>query len=231
MMPFFSQSCSDMLAAFEQLPARQFPRMLASVTDPEELGREYRDMVRRFYDRAYRGGNVVDKTPSIDGVETVPFIQSVFPEARFVFCHRRALENVESRLRKWPAVPFDAHCREWGETMSLWRRVRRDLPPGHYREIELRRSILDLEGTVQNLKALVGCDDDAAQRMRATLTEESPSMIEGSEVGRVLDLDSMGWTASERASFLKTCRSELDSWGYSLDARYFADSTEATQAG
>ncbi len=223
MMPYFAQVHAQMLSAFERLPAREFPEMLAAVTNKDQLDAEFRSLVQRFYDRAYRGGNVVDKTPSLDAVRAVPFIHQTFPNARFVFCYRRALENVESRLRKWPAVAFETHCSEWGEIMSTWRRVRAELEPHQFWEVEIHRLFLDPTGEAIRLRNLVGGVEDDVAVIRDTLTEEKPSMIAGSEVGRVLDLDSMSWSSHQRTTFLKFCQTELDWWGYTLDHRYFAD--------
>jgi hypothetical protein len=69
----------------------------ADVTDRE---REYVYLAIRLF---ARGGRFVDKTP--ESCLRVPYLDALFPDATFVFLHRRAADNVASLLEAWQARP------------------------------------------------------------------------------------------------------------------------------
>src|ERR1700691_4163884 len=57
-------------------------------------------------------------------IYAAPVFTQMWPSAVFVFAKRRAIENILSRTRKFPSVPFKDHCASWSEAMSAWRSVR-----------------------------------------------------------------------------------------------------------
>src|SRR6185503_15022510 len=43
----------------------------------------------------------------------------ILPNAKFIFCKRRGIENILSRQTKF-AGDFEAHCQGWAFTMQAW---------------------------------------------------------------------------------------------------------------
>ena len=69
----------------------------ADVSDRE---REYVYLAIRWFTR---GRRFVDKTP--ESCLRVPYLEALFPAARFVFLRRRAADNVSSLMEAWRARP------------------------------------------------------------------------------------------------------------------------------
>lgn len=65
-------------------------------------GRE-RDYIYLAIQLAVRGCRFVDKTP--ENCLRIPYLEALFPDASFVFIHRRAADNVSSLIEGWRARP------------------------------------------------------------------------------------------------------------------------------
>ena len=61
-------------------------------------------------------------------IKALPSVMRLWPDARVVFVKRRGIENVVSRLKKFPDVPFESHCRQWRNCMRAWEQVRDAVP-------------------------------------------------------------------------------------------------------
>lgn len=46
----------------------------------------------------------VDKTPDPRMIKCVPRLKRAWPNAKFIFVKRRGIENLESRIKKFPYV-------------------------------------------------------------------------------------------------------------------------------
>lgn len=68
--------------------------------DVSDRERRYVNLAIRMF---ARGRRFVDKTP--ENSLRVPYLDALFPDARFVFLHRRAAENVNSLIEGWRARP------------------------------------------------------------------------------------------------------------------------------
>lgn len=68
--------------------------------DVTERERRYVNLAIRMFARAPR---FVDKTP--ESCLRIPYLAELFPDARFVFLHRRAADNVSSLMEGWRARP------------------------------------------------------------------------------------------------------------------------------
>jgi hypothetical protein len=68
--------------------------------DVSDREREYVNLAIRLVVRDRR---FVDKTP--ENCLRIPYLQALFPDASFVFLHRRAADNVNSLMEGWRARP------------------------------------------------------------------------------------------------------------------------------
>ena len=80
-----------------------------------QLVKQLRDLYIMYY------GNeaIVDKTPGLPMLRALPLLMLAFPNAKVVYCQRRGLENVASRMRKFPKAKFEGHCQQWAQTVQL----------------------------------------------------------------------------------------------------------------
>lgn len=76
-----------------------------------------------------------DKTPGFEAILAAPYINNAVPETKFIHVVRDGAKNIESRARKFPTVPFDAHCMQWTQDVLAWASVRRILSPGSFLEL------------------------------------------------------------------------------------------------
>jgi hypothetical protein len=66
----------------------------------------------------------LDKTPRPAMIIAAPILRRIWPEARFIFMKRRGIENIISRMTKFPALSFEDHCRDWRAAMESWVAIR-----------------------------------------------------------------------------------------------------------
>lgn len=69
----------------------------------EEVGERERDYIYLAIRLVVRGRRFVDKTP--ESCLRISYLETLFPDASFVFLHRRAADNVSSLMEGWRARP------------------------------------------------------------------------------------------------------------------------------
>jgi|SRR6516162_7911118 hypothetical protein len=160
----------------------------------------------------------VDKTPSLQMVRSVPILARTWPNARFIFMKRRGLENVMSRLRKFPTARFDGSCRRWASIMAEWRTVRASVP-GKSLEID-QRTLLDKSDTAAELAgAFLDLGDPEVEALALQLRDLRPEVTD--PTARVLDdVSETGWSSEQIAAFRVICGPEMEAYGYTYDGRY-----------
>lgn len=183
-------------------------------------------MLRRIY-RKYYGDLVhLDKTPGIPMLESLPLAILAWPNARVVFCKRRGMENISSRLSKFPLVPFGNHLRQWRQSFVMWRtskmKINKLLKHNNWfievdqfdmaiKPEEITRSVaslLDLNsGQQKNLLAQLGSDDRPEQTSIHTSHARS--------------IEQFGWTAEQIQKFKNECGKEMLNQSYSYDEKYY----------
>ena len=88
------------------------------------IGSAFRDLADRLFSSRYW----VDKTPNVDMIRLAPTLLRLWPKAKFIYMKRRGIENLMSRLRKFPdTITFHTHCADWAESMEVWEKVRTQL--------------------------------------------------------------------------------------------------------
>jgi len=70
---------------------------------------------------------IMDKTPNIIPIQNAPDLASFHQNAKFLHCARRHVDNIQSKLKKFPGQSFISQCREWAECNLAWERVKPDL--------------------------------------------------------------------------------------------------------
>ena len=94
-----------------------------------------------------------DKTADPGMILASPILRKLWPGSVFVFAKRRGIENVISRMKKFPGESFENHCAGWAGSMAEWRNIRQQLPPGCFIEVEQRDMIQQPERTARSLCA------------------------------------------------------------------------------
>lgn len=159
-----------------------------------------------------------DKTPDRAMIVSTTLLTRLWPTAVFVFAKRRGIENVVSRMKKFPDASFEAHCRSWAETMAAWRDVR----DGGIRRIEIDQYDIahDPAATAARLGSFLGLGKDENARMADEMTNGRPQRTDEESTHRILALEDCGWTQPQIAAFRTHCSHEMKAYGYTEDKRY-----------
>ncbi len=165
-------------------------------------------------------GKWLDKTPRPEMIEAAPVMQELWPNARFIFMRRRGLENVYSRLTKFPTISFKEHCQDWARNMEVWLRVR-DLLGGAPMEIEQLAVALEPERTAQEVAAFLGLDQVASRHLAKAFASDRPE-VTTKHFGTAMQIDRLGWTDQQIYTFRKECGPMMAAYGYSYTDSYFA---------
>lgn len=162
----------------------------------------------------------LDKTHHPPMIEAIPIIRELWPGSVFVFAKRRGIENVISRLKKFPDDPFEYACSNWAESMAAWRTIRPQLSPEYFIEVEQRDMIQRPEHTARRLCAFLQVDESAFPGAYTAMSTKRPEESAEGSAYKTSSLAESGWTAEQKETFLKHCETEMKQFGYTMDERY-----------
>jgi Sulfotransferase family len=197
-------------------------RHLIAALDPAAIETWIVNYFAAFLDVRMGRGQWVAKSP--DSYLTAPMIRSsrrlatMFPKAKFIFCARRGIENVMSRVKKWPEIPFGYHCQSWAHTFEEWFKVR---PALKGRELEVRQSDVALrpETVADDLKRFLGLSQEQRDGILRVFQGPRTEQLQLAQEHREIGLDETPWSGDHRAEFLDWCRPMMEAAGYGLRGR------------
>jgi hypothetical protein len=163
----------------------------------------------------------MDKSGNPEMIQAIPVLLRLWPDAGFIFAKRRGIENIASRLKKFPSHSFEYHCRDWTANMSAWRLIR-DLPGLQAIEMDQQDMAQNPEKAALDLAHFLNTDELAAARITLTFSRERPQQTEEGSATRTLDLNLVNWTSEQTDMFMRLCWNEMQSYGYSLTQDYWA---------
>jgi hypothetical protein len=160
----------------------------------------------------------VDKTPGPEMIEAAPYLHSLWPRARFIYCRRRGIENVKSQLRRFSNEPgvnlgFQEACHVWARCMDMWGGVRESLGET-FCEIDQGEMATNPEETVARLAVLLELTSTQAEALGNSLRDCHPEQTASSSAPE--SLEETGWSEEQRNFFLTACGSSMQAYGYSL---------------
>jgi Sulfotransferase family len=173
------------------------------------------EIIRRMFSE----GRWVEKTPNSDMIYLAPRLKQMWPKSRFIFMKRRFLENLQSRLRKFPMYDFEKNASEWTQAMAAWMDVRSHLA-GSAIEIDqdyLSRKPAEVAVALRDFLQLTEAE---AARLGQALKNNRPERT-SDLADTYIDLESLRWTQPQIDEFKRTCLRWMDVFGYSTDATYF----------
>lgn len=165
-------------------------------------------------------GDFIDKTPNILPIRYAKLIETSLENVRFVFCRRRGIDNVLSKVRMWPDLPFREHCTEWTDINDAWDNVK------------LRLSSPVLEAEYYDLST---APDVLASRIGDFLELDSPDrtvllheLSKDRPSGKPwVSLAETGWSDEQIDIFREVCGSAMERSGYGYDSYWVTGSTDA----
>jgi hypothetical protein len=169
--------------------------------------------------KLYPTGRWIDKTPKAEMIAVAPILREIWPNARFIFMRRRAIENVASRMRKFPTFSFDEHCADWASVMKTWLYVRDKLGNA---AIELDQVALarDPERFGQEMSRFLGLEGKTDILFKQAIKLDHPEQT-STAFASTYSLEKMDWTPEQKRKMIQSCGELMTSFAYGLDERYF----------
>lgn len=198
-------------------------QVLISNVDKEDLKSKICEIFKTITNDLNAKEPWFDKTGNPEMILSIPIISALWPESVFIYAKRRAIENIKSRLKKFPSHSFEAHCRNWTSHMSAWRRMREILATNRWIEIDQQRMIRHPEATSKHLQNFLHLDEHAKRVMTQIFESARPQESAEGSAEEVLALADTGWSQEMIDIFTQKCGSEMEAYGYSFDAKYFAE--------
>jgi hypothetical protein len=164
-------------------------------------------------------GRWLDKTPRPAMIVAAPLLRRVWPEARFIFMKRRGIENIISRMTKFPTVSFEDHCHDWARTMESWMTVRDSLK-GVAIEIDQLFLATRPEDAARGVADLLGLLPAELSGLAQDLRLDHPERT-AEHFGSVTTFNLSPWSAEQRDAFMRICGRTMDFYGYSMDDKYY----------
>ncbi len=182
--------------------------------------------LRQIY-RLYYGDEVLlDKTPGIPMLESLPLALMAWPHAKVIFCKRRAMENVQSRMIKFPKVAFEQHIKQWRQSFVAWRNSKQKINKLlKHNQWFIEVDQFDMATTpvlvVDSVSALLSFRPKERNVFLKQLSSEDRPEQTSSIQSKVKSLDEFGWSEAHIALFKEVCEKEMLLQHYSYDHHYY----------
>lgn len=161
----------------------------------------------------------LDKTPSNEMISLAHRLLSLWPNGKFIFMKRRAIENIASRQRKFPGIRFEDHCEGWRDSMYLWA-AHRSRFAGKAIEIDQHTMAMYPVAVAAMVADLLGLSvperDSLSHMLSQTRVEQTSADFRGT-----LTLETVGWSAREQMVFQRICAPMMQAYFYTEDGGYF----------
>ncbi len=187
----------------------------------DDLIKDVMEMMKKRMEAQFKGQKVwLDKTPDGRMVRAIPYLILMWPKARFIFTKRRAIENIESRLRKFKHLTFERNCEHWAKAMELWDKFKENIPERQRIEIDQREMALDPQDVAEKLGKFLGLDSKQIRGISDVFTNERHEYTGGNEKV-VKALGELGWSEEQLSIFRNICSPMNAKFGYSEDSNYY----------
>ena len=162
----------------------------------------------------------VDKTPNVDMIRLAPTLRRIWPRARFIFMKRRGIDNLMSRLRKFPdSIAFRTHCSDWSSAMEAWVAVRPELGTNGL-EIDQREMLLEPDYVGRRVGNFLELEEFEARSLGAMLRDDSLERTNGRR-DEIAAISEAGWSSEQITIFRDICGAAMRKFGYGFGKSYF----------
>ena len=178
------------------------------------------DLFYHEYNSLYSGTVWLDKTPGFEMIRAVPVLHRIWPDAKFIFAKRRGIENIISRLKKFPEVSFEKHCSTWMHCMEKWLEVR-DFVSGFAVEVEQREILINPQSAAEGIGGFLDLERPAVDLLHDAFRNEYPESTSGKTNHDATDLNQAGWSDQQIEIFRTSCGVTNRKFGYSETSSYY----------
>lgn len=193
--------------------------MIADI-DREQVKEQIFEIFRTMGESMHEGDVWLDKSPDSAMIQAAPYLVEIWPKSRFIFAKRRGIENIISRLKKFPNVSFEKHCIEWSKTMEAWLEVKDQISQNSI-EIEQREMALQPTDTAQKIGYFLQFNEEVVEKLAHSFSTQRPQSTGGTENPKALAIQETGWSDEQIEIFRKHCSEVSEKLGYSEDSSYY----------
>ncbi len=162
---------------------------------------------------------ILDKTPSVRIVQMVPDLNRFHANVRFIHCTRRHVDNVASKLKKFPEMTFTQACQTWARGNAAWLEVR-DTLDGNYLEFDFHTLVTNPEEIATRIATYLELDDEEEAAIAAYLISQRPQAAPTRDLTKFLRLSQLDWSSEQVAEFNEICGPLGERLGYGTE-EYF----------
>lgn len=184
------------------------------------LLRHFFHAYERYLAAQFKSEFIVDKTPTVVPIELAPDFRRYHADARFIYCARRHVDNIHSKVRKFPGQTLEQHCREWSGCNATWLDVRERMGDD-FLFIEFHDLIHDPHRIAGQIGAYLELDDDETQTVAQRLSKDRPEQTAPRELKKFLRLSESDWSEEDRKTIRTICGPVGAKYGYDFE-EYFA---------
>jgi hypothetical protein len=194
--------------------------VLTAHIDQDGLKAQLAALLRAQVEPFYGGRPWFDKTGNPEMITAIPTLRLLWPDSVFIFAKRRGIENIVSRLRKFPQYDFAYHCRDWARNMAGWRALRAAHPDLKALEVDQRHIAEAPAKTAAALGDFLNLQPSAIETIGQIFTGERPQESAPGTAERRMTLASTGWDEAQRLMFRALCGAEMAAFHYTEDEQY-----------
>lgn len=188
--------------------------LLANVPRDVLVG-ELVDVFEAHYVKLHGSPRFFEKTGDEAMIRMSGTLQEIWPATQFVFAKRRGIENIMSRIRKFPEVDFETHCKRWAGIMIAWSEVRGELRSTL--EVDQADMLARPEMVAEQLGEFLELSAEQIAGMAEILGKRRPQRTtDADDDAPALTLDATGWDEGQKAHFRTVCGPAMELFGYDL---------------
>jgi len=191
---------------------------------------EHLTVLRNIYKLYY--GNIIhlDKTPGIPMLQNLPFALMAWPNAQVIFCKRRAMENIQSRLIKFPKVGFLQHVKQWKQSFVVWRQSRQTINQllkqrDWFIEVDQFDMAENAEQVSEDLGVFLKLTGNEQHRLLKQLSSSDRPEQTSTQNSKIKSLQDFNWSDAESAQLREYCDKEMKLQNYSYGTTYYKNSS------
>ncbi|MBS0379693.1 MAG: sulfotransferase [Proteobacteria bacterium] len=200
---------------------RPNPNQLTPQIDQAKLKSGIETLFKQLTDQAHPYPLWFDKSGHAEMIPAIPILRQLWPDSVYVFCKRRAIENIASRLKKFPGHDFERHCAGWAKIMAAWRTTREQLPSHVYLEVDQQDLIRDTDAISKRIATLLQLDETQLRTLVKTFKSRRPQETTKGSATQMHSPESLGWSEAQIATFRRHCGAEMAAFGYGLGTEYY----------
>lgn len=182
-------------------------------------------LIRNAYHVTFTNGVIIDKTPGKLMISMLPIAVYAFPDAKVIFCKRRAIENVVSRLEKFKGITFKEHLAGWVRCFEEWKISKATITSLLKRdcwhvEVDQYNILNEPKNAAKHIAYGLNLSSNLVDAFAHVFSSKRPESKDAT-VKPIISLKSVNWSDEQKSLFIKLCSRTMAEQGYSLDNNYF----------